>query len=79
MLAGCTDFVVKFPIAALRYVAFFSRLASHLLFLDDFKSNSDIVESLAATLSKMPDLERMLAQIHSLSKGSKSPDHPDSR
>jgi len=48
-------------------------------FIDDFRSNVEIMESLSVTLSKMPDLERMLAQIHSLSKGSRSSDHPDTR
>ncbi|CAK8692796.1 unnamed protein product [Clavelina lepadiformis] len=47
--------------------------------IDDLIVNKEVASSLIATLTKMPDLERMLAQIHSMSKGMRQNDHPDSR
>nr|XP_002126574.3 DNA mismatch repair protein Msh6 [Ciona intestinalis]XP_018666811.1 DNA mismatch repair protein Msh6 [Ciona intestinalis] len=47
--------------------------------VDDIMSNNDLLSPLFSSMRKMPDLERMLSNIHSLSKGARKEDHPENR
>nr|XP_039260519.1 DNA mismatch repair protein Msh6-like [Styela clava] len=47
--------------------------------LEDLMGCQEFVSETNEVLKKVPDLERMLMKIHSLSKDSKKPDHPDNR
>uniref|UniRef100_H2YND8 DNA mismatch repair protein n=1 Tax=Ciona savignyi TaxID=51511 RepID=H2YND8_CIOSA len=47
--------------------------------VEDIMKNNDILSPLLSCMRKMPDLERMLSKIHSLSKGARREDHPENR
>lgn len=47
--------------------------------IDDLASCPGLLSEARDVLKNVPDLERMLTKIHTLSKGSKKSDHPDNR